>query len=109
MNEKKINLLSCGTVNWSIRVPPSKELCFPKQPDAHLLEFRYDGKIVAFIDANGNFEVRDKETLITILKTLPIEFQQSQEMMRQARLTDLKLKYPWLYGDKTINRKEVKT
>jgi len=51
-------------MTYSLRVPPSKELCFPPQPSENLLEFKYDGEIVASITADCKFACNDKEKLI---------------------------------------------
>lgn len=94
---KEANLLKEGPVSYSFKVPPSKSLTFPSQPHEHLLQFRYDGKLVAYIDKECNFVCKDEEKLRNILISLPKEFMASQEMLRQARLNELKTKYPMLY------------
>lgn len=86
MKGKSRFLIDNAECDISLWVFPSRELQFPHQPHKHLLEFRFDGKTVAYIDQKAELTVLDKEKLVDILINLPKEFVASANALREARL-----------------------
>ena len=101
MKEEKGKLiLDSGKFDISLQTITQRFIRFPHQPSENLIEFCHADEIVARIDSKGKFECFDKKKLIDVLISVPKAFQEVYELNRQARMNELKLKYPQLYEEK---------